>query len=151
MVRSTVLARAAVAGAAALALGVLTAAVGAAPAGAQAQPPAQVRSVLMLAVVPHDAPATAAVLSCQPPGGTHPEAEAACRDVAAANGDLTQLPGDPEVEVCPDVWDPVTAVALGWWQGRLTRYTETFGNSCELAASTGPVFALAPANAVPTT
>jgi hypothetical protein len=157
MVRSTAVARAAALGAA-VAMGVLAAAGVASPAAGQPAPtrpapppstppeppPPEPRTTLVLAVVPQDEPATVATLTCGPTGGTHPLAPMACRDLQAAGGDFTRLPGDPFTRVCPDVWDPVTAAAVGWWEGRVTWFRQVYGNACELRASTGPVFALTP-------
>lgn len=148
MARSTVIGRAAAAlGAVAVAVVGLAAGLAeATPSAAarqqqeQPQPPQQVRTMLVLAVIPQDQPTTVAVLTCEPAGGTHPEPAAACRDLTAAGGDFTKLPGDPFAGACPDVWQPVTATAFGWWQGRLTWYSRVYGNLCELQVTTGPVF-----------
>jgi hypothetical protein len=79
-------------------------------------------------------------LRCDPPGGTHPRAAAACEALRAAGGDFDRLQRDPLI-LCPAVYDPVTARATGVWRSRPVSWTKTFGNGCELYASTRPVFA----------
>lgn len=122
-------------------LGVLSAvaaqATPSAPDQEQPRPPA---SMLLLSVTPRGGPATSAVLTCNPPGGLHPSPSEACADIAAAQGDFSELPGDDEVDVCIDIYDPVVASAFGWWESRLTWFSHTYGNMCELYAATGPVF-----------
>ncbi|WAZ24867.1 subtilase-type protease inhibitor [Streptomyces cinnabarinus] len=79
------------------------------------------------------------LLMCDPPQG-HGRAAEACRDLAAVHGDIDAL--GPEDTVCPMIYAPVTARASGQWNGRPVEYARTFGNSCEMAAWTGAVFAL---------
>jgi hypothetical protein len=107
-----------------------------APDGGQGPPPS---TVLFLSVAPRNAPINTAVLFCEPPGGLHPRAEAACADIATADGDFTKLPGLYQV-ICDDIYDPVIATAFGWWKGRLTWFQRTYANMCELRGDTGPVF-----------
>lgn len=78
-------------------------------------------------------------LTCEPPGGDHPYRTAACRDLAIAGGDFSALPGEPE-RTCTGLYDPVTATALGQWQGFPLRFQRTYVNKCNLTAYTGPVF-----------
>jgi hypothetical protein len=103
----------------------------------QAQQP---RSLLFLSVAPRNGPITSAMLFCDPPGGLHPSPTAACADLAIAQGDFTKLPGLRERLVCADIYDPVVASAFGWWRNRLTWFTHTYPNACELYGATGPVF-----------
>ncbi|HEX8869046.1 MAG TPA: SSI family serine proteinase inhibitor, partial [Lentzea sp.] len=39
--------------------------------------------------------ATVHTLTCNPDGGDHPNADAACAEIEAAQGDLEALPGEP--------------------------------------------------------
>lgn len=120
------------------------------PAGAQSPgdpPPGQAQTYLTLVVVPNGGAARSATLTCEPPGGTHPAPGPACRDLAAANGNFADLPGDPDVQACPDVYDPVFVFALGTWRGQPVWHGHRHGNACDLRAATGPVFALAGAPA----
>jgi hypothetical protein len=81
-----------------------------------------------------------ASLTCQPAGGTHKQARGACTELARVGGrfDRLQLGGG----VCTMQWDPVTVTATGRWKGRKVTYQHTFGNSCTLTTTTGPVFSL---------
>jgi hypothetical protein len=80
-------------------------------------------------------------LRCDPPSGTHPVPEAACRVLGEVGGDFTRIPGQPGT-ICPDIYDPVTAVASGDFQGRPVSFQRTYPNRCDLARHTAPVFAL---------
>jgi hypothetical protein len=80
----------------------------------------------------------ATTLMCGPAGGAHPEAEQACQDLAVAGGDLDAIP--PVLMMCPMIYAPVTAVAIGHWQGDAVTWQRTFGNDCELMVATGAVF-----------
>jgi subtilisin inhibitor-like len=80
-------------------------------------------------------------LTCDPSGGSHPQADAACADLAAARGDFGKLPGDGG-RACPDVYAPVTAAAFGVWRGTPVTYGARYGNACEMSVTTGPVFQL---------
>ena len=78
-------------------------------------------------------------LACHPTGGTHPQAEATCRAFDAAGGDPDRLPPKSGF-FCYQLYQPVTAAAVGWWDGRPVRWQQTFGNVCELHTRTGLVF-----------
>ncbi|MEU9451337.1 SSI family serine proteinase inhibitor [Streptomyces sp. NPDC048277] len=80
------------------------------------------------------------LLLCDPPQG-HSHAVEACARLAAVAGDITRITPAKDA-LCPMVYAPVTAQARGEWDGRPIEYSETFSNSCQLAARTGPVFAL---------
>ncbi|MFF7467471.1 SSI family serine proteinase inhibitor [Streptomyces sp. NPDC008092] len=81
-----------------------------------------------------------AVLLCDPPQGYSRAAEA-CAELAAAGGDIARVTPATDA-LCPMIYAPVTAQASGQWNGRPIEYRETFSNSCQMAARTGPVFAL---------
>lgn len=99
-------------------------------------------SRLLLTVSQGETPSTAeggTLLRCDPPRG-HRHAADACAELAAADGRITAIPAKDVF--CPMLHAPVTAHAHGTWRGRPVEYTETFPNSCVLAARTGSVFAL---------
>ncbi|MER6273705.1 SSI family serine proteinase inhibitor [Streptomyces sp900105755] len=81
-----------------------------------------------------------AVLLCDPPQGYSHAAEA-CAELAATGGDIARITPAKDA-MCPMVYAPVTAQARGQWNGRPIEYRETFPNACQMAARTGPVFAL---------
>ncbi|WP_105968786.1 SSI family serine proteinase inhibitor [Streptomyces geranii] len=76
---------------------------------------------------------------CDPPQG-HAQADRACADLDAADGDIAGIP--PRKVICPMLYAPVTVHAHGEWNGRPQEYDRTFSNGCELGARTGSVFAL---------
>ncbi|MEV6204262.1 SSI family serine proteinase inhibitor [Streptomyces sp. NPDC051771] len=86
------------------------------------------------------APAPAArtvTLHCDPAGGDHPRADAACADLDASQGRV-----DRESDTaCILLYDPVEVRAEGVWHGRPVSFARQYGNTCELNARTGAVFA----------
>jgi hypothetical protein len=85
-----------------------------------------------------DTPGT--LLLCDPPQG-HSRAAEACAELDAVGGDIARITPAKDA-MCPMVYAPVTAQARGQWNGRPIEYRETFSNACQMAARTGPVFAL---------
>ncbi|MFG3020155.1 SSI family serine proteinase inhibitor [Streptomyces sp. NPDC048254] len=85
-----------------------------------------------------DTPGT--LLLCDPPQG-HSRAAEACAELDTVGGDIARIAPIKDA-MCPMVYAPVTAQAHGQWNGRPIEYHETFSNSCQMAARTGPVFAL---------
>jgi hypothetical protein len=77
-----------------------------------------------------------ATLSCTP-GWPEP----ACTTLERVGGDLERLPR-PEGVMCTMEYSPIRATATGVWDGREYHYDRTFSNACELAVTTGPVFAI---------
>jgi hypothetical protein len=54
-------------------------------------------------------------LECEPAGGTHPDAVAACEDLIKAGGDFRKIP--PLTVGCPTYYSPVVATVQGLWRG----------------------------------
>jgi hypothetical protein len=79
-----------------------------------------------------------AVLTCDPVGGSHIEAEQACRELATVAGDIAALAETGES--CTLIYDPVTVSVEGWWHGRPTSFSATYGNSCQLHQQTRAIF-----------
>jgi hypothetical protein len=113
-----------------------------AAAPAQAQPgAARAGGALALSVTPAAPGATSArsaLLRCDADGGTHTAATAACDDLRAVAGDVAALTTTDGI--CTREYAPVTATAIGLWQGRPLSYRATFANECELLLATGSVF-----------
>ncbi|MEV6014464.1 MULTISPECIES: SSI family serine proteinase inhibitor [unclassified Streptomyces] len=80
------------------------------------------------------------LLLCDPPQG-HAHAARACRQLAAAGGNIDRIPRRTGV-MCPMLYAPVTASAHGRWKGHRVDFTRTFSNSCVMKARTGAVFDL---------
>lgn len=79
-------------------------------------------------------------LGCGPTGGNHPQAEVACGALTEAGGDFEKLQGRTDM-VCPMIYEPVVAEAQGTFDGVPVGWKKNFGNTCELNAKTGTVFA----------
>ena len=94
---------------------------------------------LQLMIVADYQIADTTTLTCDPAGGNHPNAGAACAELARVSGNLDRLRPDGQV-LCTMEFRPVTATAHGAWRGRLTTWQRTFSNPCLLYASTGSVF-----------
>jgi hypothetical protein len=83
----------------------------------------------------------AVTLSCTPTAeGTHPDATAACDSLIDVGGDIAGLPAANTL--CPMIYLPVTATAVGVWNGRQLSYHRTFTNQCVMLRATGEVFNL---------
>ncbi|RRO18697.1 hypothetical protein EIL87_06170 [Saccharopolyspora rhizosphaerae] len=82
------------------------------------------------------------VLQCDPAGGDHPRAAAACEELRAANGNFENLrAGVQSTEQCTKDRRSVKATAQGNWNDRIVTYQYSADNACELHRSTGSVFA----------
>jgi len=102
---------------------------------------AQPRTALRLVVQDlTGGPQRALLLRCDPTEGPHGQAQRACDDIAAAQGDFARLPGDPAVEFCTLDLRPVVAIARGSWRGHRVDFREEYSNRCLLRIATGPVF-----------
>ncbi|WP_406441921.1 subtilase-type protease inhibitor [Streptomyces sp. NBC_00631] len=88
----------------------------------------------------HSSDTHGTLLLCDPPQG-HSRAAEACAGLDAVGGDIARV-APVKGAMCPMVYAPVTAQARGQWNGRPIEYRETFSNSCQMAARTGPVFTL---------
>ncbi|MFC4064202.1 SSI family serine proteinase inhibitor [Actinoplanes subglobosus] len=77
-------------------------------------------------------------LTCGPAGGDHPRAGQACATLRGAGGDPANLKGGDSL--CILLYQPVTASMDGTWRGKLVKWRQTFGNSCEMTRATGVLF-----------
>lgn len=78
-----------------------------------------------------------ASLTCDPEGGSHPNPEAACRQLNKADGHIEHIPEDPGP--CTQEFDPVIVSASGVWDGEERRYEKEFSNQCVAVRGTGGV------------
>ena len=113
--------------------------------GAPAPAEAGVPGARLLLTIRHgdsvvDPISAVAVLTCLPPGGSHPHPRTACAALLAADGDFGRL-RPVRGEMCPQLIDPVTVTATGTWLHRPVGYARTFANRCVAARRTGDVFA----------
>jgi hypothetical protein len=77
---------------------------------------------------------TTVTLTCEPTGGDHPDADAACADLIAANGNIEDIP--PVPAQCP-AFNPVEFDASGTWAGQPVTYGMKNNQRCVLEAATG--------------
>lgn len=77
-------------------------------------------------------------LTCEPSGGTHPQADDACGALIDADGDFTRLP--VQSRACTLQYAPVTVHASGTWRGEPVDFQHTYANRCAAASETGGVF-----------
>jgi hypothetical protein len=97
------------------------------------------RTKLHLTIAAEIGISATATLTCGPAGGSHPNAGAACAELARVSGDLDRLPGKPE-QLCTMQYQPVRAAARGHWRGKVVAWQRVFANRCLMQAATGSVF-----------
>jgi Subtilisin inhibitor-like len=78
-----------------------------------------------------------ASLTCNPAGGSHPDPEAACRQLTEADGRIEAIP--EEEGPCTLEFNPVILRASGTWNGEDRRFEAEFSNRCVGTRSTGGV------------
>jgi hypothetical protein len=82
--------------------------------------------------------ADAVTLTCDPDGGGHPHAAAACATLATVAADPGKLvAGD---SACYLLYQPITARLTGTWHGESVTWSHQYGNSCEMRRATGVLF-----------
>lgn len=77
-------------------------------------------------------------LQCEPSGGSHPTADAACASLIAVDGRFAALP--PVLAACPAYYDPVTVTVGGTWHFKSVSFTRTYTNDCAAAVLSDYVF-----------
>ncbi|WP_354638952.1 SSI family serine proteinase inhibitor [Kitasatospora camelliae] len=95
-------------------------------------------SRLTLSIEDHDGLREIALVCPAADGSAHPHAEAACEELAAADGDPGRM-ATREV-LCTMMHRPVTARAEGSWLGRPVSWRHGYTNACAMHAATGTVF-----------
>lgn len=108
------------------------------PATAATAPP--VKTKLQLLYMADAGYAAAVVLSCNPARGAHPKRKKACAALARVAGRPDRLRAAPGA-ICTMEYAPITAEITGTWKGRKMAWSRKFGNPCELARTTGVIFA----------
>jgi hypothetical protein len=80
-------------------------------------------------------------LKCDPTGGDHPRASAACDELRAVDGHFQDLNAESKsTEACTKERQKVSASATGFWKDRQVNYQFSTDNLCKLQRSTGSVF-----------
>lgn len=76
-------------------------------------------------------PPTTWTLTCDPSGGDHPDAEAACRAIAAARVPFAPVPAGM---ACTQIYGgPQTAAIEGTWRGERVQASYKRTDGCEIA------------------
>jgi hypothetical protein len=78
---------------------------------------------------------TTVTLTCEPTGGDHPDAAAACADLIAADGDIYSIP--PVSDSNCKAPSSVEFDASGTWNGEPVTYGAKSPSRCDLIAQTG--------------
>ncbi|MGH8905848.1 MAG: SSI family serine proteinase inhibitor [Egibacteraceae bacterium] len=76
-------------------------------------------------------------LTCEPPGGSHPNPTAACEQLSRADGRIEDIPA--ESGFCTFELNPVIVSASGSWRGEARRFEKEFANRCLAVRGTGGV------------
>ena len=97
-------------------------------------------TAITLTLAPPERAGEVVELECDPPGGSHPNAWAACVELHRARGNFDALADLQEPVNCTMEYRPVVAEAHGTWHGKPVNWTREFGNDCTLLAATGSVF-----------
>ena len=113
----------------------------ASPALAEPIPRPTPQSTLRIIVTVKRGPTKAALLTCDPDGGTHPAPAAACALLRKVNGDPAKLNVVPD-PVCTDEYEPHAVLVRGRWRGRAVKWAHVYTNSCHMKAAGGAVFTL---------
>jgi len=95
---------------------------------------------LVLTIVTQNGDSESVALTCDPPGGSHPNAKRACAEIHAAQGNFESLPGQSQQMMCTMEYLPVIALAEGTWRGEKVEWEHEYGNGCSLRTATGTVF-----------
>ncbi|WP_412518996.1 subtilase-type protease inhibitor [Actinomadura madurae] len=103
-------------------------------APAQAAEPA---GVYLLTMAPQHGPSSTWSLSCDPDGGTHGAASAACDQLEAVDGDVGRIPARPGA--CTLEYAPVRVTADGSWRGAARHFARTYPNRCAAVRDTGGI------------
>jgi hypothetical protein len=105
------------------------------PPGAETIP----SSTLILTAADEGGPVKTAHLHCEPTGGTHPSAQAACDELIRADGHAEAVEDLPDV-ACTFEYRPVHVTVTGTWRGEQRTFDHTFPNACAMRVDTGTVF-----------
>ncbi|MWA06734.1 hypothetical protein F8568_041610 [Actinomadura sp. LD22] len=77
-------------------------------------------------------------LTCDPPGGRHPDAARACSELDGSGGTFAH---PPDGRMCTQIHAPVVAKAKGRWHGDPVSFHGRYANDCVMRSRTGTVFA----------
>lgn len=95
-------------------------------------------STIVLTTSAEEAGVRSTTLHCEPTGGAHPHAPAACDELLRSDGDV-QAVQDTEV-LCTFEYRPVHVTAVGTWRGEHRTFDHVYANACAMRVDTGSVF-----------
>jgi hypothetical protein len=78
------------------------------------------------------------VLKCDPPGGTHVNAQQACDTLTAVNGDFEAL--EPSPDACMLIYKPVYIEVGGNWRDQVVHFQHNYSNLCLAEVESAGVF-----------
>lgn len=78
-----------------------------------------------------------ATLTCNPDGGNHPQAEAACDQLRYARGHIDRIPSDDGP--CTMGYRPTRVRAWGYWRGWFRLFSDRYTNPCVANRLTGGI------------
>jgi hypothetical protein len=110
------------------------------PATAAPAAPTTLPSFLVLTSQKPNEPVHSALLTCDPAGGTHPEAASVCGQITSVDGDLSKLPAIEVQRFCPMIVDPIDVSAVGLWRGQSVRFKDHYINFCFAENKSGSLF-----------
>lgn len=111
------------------------------PANDIAPPPGAERlpsSTIALTTSTEGAGVRSVNLLCEPSGGSHPKAQAACDELLRSDGDV-QAVQDSDA-ICTFEYRPVHVTAVGSWRGERRSFDHVYANACAMRVDTGSVF-----------
>jgi len=101
---------------------------------------ATVPTKVTITVKPTDGPLRTATLTCEPAGGTHQAAAAACAVLVAAGGNPAAI--QPADVMCTMEYAPVKVKMVGRYHRKPVRFKKSYSNSCRLGAESGALFGI---------
>ena len=78
-----------------------------------------------------------ASLTCNPAGGSHPNPDAACKQLTKVDGHIEAIP--EKQGICTKIFKPVILSASGTWDGEERKFQREFPNQCVAVLATGGV------------
>ncbi|MDA3647691.1 protease inhibitor [Saccharopolyspora indica] len=97
------------------------------------------QSTVTLSVTETNQQTRSVTLNCDPVGGDHPQAGAACHQLQLVDGNFQRLDARTASN-CTKDRRAVSAEAKGNWRGKPVEFRLTAANSCSLKARTGALF-----------
>jgi hypothetical protein len=98
------------------------------------------KSVLKITIAVKGGTTKGTWLNCNPDGGTHPSAHAACDLLRRVGGDPAKLNVTPKASCTQEIM-PHAVMILGKWRNKTIKWGKVYNNSCMMKAGGGAVLA----------